>query len=418
MSVLDKSKNFTPRLRKTDKKNLKKNTTPDKILRERINNHKKELILCNKRITGLEELTSQLQKLHKKETESLKNHVERRVNALEQSNELRNRMALENRKYKNKNRNLEKNNYELKQKMLQLEIENTRLVNKVLKLQKKLRMNPNNQKTKSTPNKKKDNKENEQSKRYSKKYHTIKPNLSPTKRSNKKSHLLQVKQKNKKTDQKMKIQKRHKSKNIRTIRANKKKNENLLAKQKRNHHNRSKHDLKKNTTSKKKAHPNTKHRRIPKQKKKHLNDFNINQTLLFKKHTPPKKQSRISLKPSINNEHFKIYVNPTKHKTSPLKNEYQKKVTHRSHHSKKKRTCHANDPKRLNDRKLKKKQLKARHKPNERTKPTFLLLPPPTKDKKRRQTISDYYLNPPVHKDLNSIENKNNKWFLKFRNKN
>ncbi|KAJ3444400.1 hypothetical protein M0812_10253 [Anaeramoeba flamelloides] len=109
------------------------------VLTRKILQQKQEINKYVERVKGFEDLHKKLKKLHKKETEGLKNHVERRLNALEHSNEIRNQIVLEKRKLQIENKNLQKEINELRTEKLEIELTNTRLENQIKKLKRSAR---------------------------------------------------------------------------------------------------------------------------------------------------------------------------------------------------------------------------------------------------------------------------------------
>ncbi|KAJ3444768.1 protein spindly [Anaeramoeba flamelloides] len=127
-------KKETPRHRR---KKTKQSTI--EVLTRKIHQQKEEINKYVERVRGFESLHEKLKKLHKKETEELKNHVERRVNALEHSNEIRNQIVFDKRKLQIENKNLQKEINELRSEKLELELTNTRLENQIKKLKRSAR---------------------------------------------------------------------------------------------------------------------------------------------------------------------------------------------------------------------------------------------------------------------------------------
>ncbi|KAJ3448815.1 hypothetical protein M0813_27843 [Anaeramoeba flamelloides] len=82
-------------------------------------------------IFQLTETNQQMKKNHKKEQDKLSSHLERRLLALEESNQLRNKINLEKRRMKKENNLLKKKLAFVNQRMLELEIENTKLKNQI-----------------------------------------------------------------------------------------------------------------------------------------------------------------------------------------------------------------------------------------------------------------------------------------------
>ncbi|KAJ6240983.1 leucine-zipper-like transcriptional regulator 1 [Anaeramoeba flamelloides] len=108
-------------------------------LQRKIIQQEQDLNKYAKRVQGLVGLNEKLIKFHKKETQELKNHVERRVIALEHSNEIRNQIVIDKRKLTIENKNLKKVIYQLRSEKLDLELINTRLENQIKKLKKSAR---------------------------------------------------------------------------------------------------------------------------------------------------------------------------------------------------------------------------------------------------------------------------------------
>ncbi|KAJ3449423.1 hypothetical protein M0812_05571 [Anaeramoeba flamelloides] len=82
-------------------------------------------------IFRLTEINKEMKKNHKKEQDKLNSHLDRRLQALEKSNQLRNKINLEKRRMKKENTLLKKKLAFVNQRMLELEIENTKLKNQI-----------------------------------------------------------------------------------------------------------------------------------------------------------------------------------------------------------------------------------------------------------------------------------------------
>ncbi|KAJ3439919.1 alpha amylase domain protein [Anaeramoeba flamelloides] len=115
------------------------NVSIDK-LHEKIQKQQEEMKRYMRRIQSLEKHQEELQKSHSKETKELKNHIERRVTALEQSNEMRTKILFDKRKLKIDNKSLHETIKDLQSTVLHLELINTRLNNQNRKLKTKTRM--------------------------------------------------------------------------------------------------------------------------------------------------------------------------------------------------------------------------------------------------------------------------------------
>ncbi|KAJ6233766.1 hypothetical protein M0813_29626 [Anaeramoeba flamelloides] len=109
-------------------------------LQQKIGKQQEEMKSYMKRIQSLERYQEQLQKTHLKETKELKNQIERRVTALEQSNGMRTQILFDKRKLKKDNKSLHQTINDLQSTVLRLELINTRLNNQNRKLKNKTRI--------------------------------------------------------------------------------------------------------------------------------------------------------------------------------------------------------------------------------------------------------------------------------------
>ncbi|KAJ6238594.1 hypothetical protein M0813_25818 [Anaeramoeba flamelloides] len=99
-------------------------------LSETVTDQSKKIYQSKKKISKLTNLTKVMKKVHKKEKDTLEHQMERRMTALESSNELRNTIVLQKKQLQIENRNIKQQLKELKKRILLLEIENTKLKNK------------------------------------------------------------------------------------------------------------------------------------------------------------------------------------------------------------------------------------------------------------------------------------------------
>ncbi|KAJ3431512.1 hypothetical protein M0812_20424 [Anaeramoeba flamelloides] len=99
-------------------------------LSETVTDQSKKIYQSKKKISKLTNLTKVMKKVHKKEKDTLEHQMERRMTALESSNELRNTIVLQKKQLQIENRNIKQQLNELKKRILLLEIENTKLKNK------------------------------------------------------------------------------------------------------------------------------------------------------------------------------------------------------------------------------------------------------------------------------------------------